>query len=146
MAISLADLPAKYRQQAAVKFLLKNQGKQPAKPSKYHNVKTDIGKHHFDSRKEARRFMELLPMWKAGIIKDLRLQQDFTLQEAYTTPEGERVRAIRYKADFVYYRRSAAGEWEKVVEDVKSRPTRTKTYIMKRKMMLDRLGIRIEET
>ncbi len=50
----------------------------------------------------------------------MRLQQDFTLQEAYTTPDGRRIRAIRYCADFCYERKTQNG-WEKIVEDVKSR-------------------------
>lgn len=105
----------------------------------------------FDSKKEARRFESLLLMLKAGQIRGLRLQQDFTLQEAYTDPEtGERVRAIRYKADFAYDRAAAPDQngtvcWIPVVEDVKSRPTRTKDYIIKKKLMQDRLGITIQE-
>ena len=35
--------------------------------------------------------------------------------------------------------------WTKVVEDVKSRPTRTKEYLLKRKMLKDKLGIDITE-
>ena len=63
-------------------------------------------------------------MLQAGLIRELRLQQDFTLQEAYTTPDGRRIRAIRYCADFCYERKTQTG-WEKIVEDVKSRATRT---------------------
>lgn len=92
-------------------------------------------------------------MLQAGEIIDLRLQQDFTLQEAFTDPDGRRICAIRYRADFTYkelhHREYAGGgscdEWEPVVEDVKSRPTRTKEYIMKKKLMKDRLGIEIRE-
>ena len=69
---------------------------------------------------------------------------EFTLQAAYTTPDGERVRAIRYLADFTYYR-DTGGSWEYVVEDVKSKPTRTRVYLMKKKMMADRLGLDITE-
>ena len=86
----------------------------------------------------------------------MRLQQDFTLQEAYTTPEGQRIRAIRYKADFTY-KIEWAGEfmptgvplddlecWRRlgrgamVVEDTKSDPTKTPQYRMKYKMMADK--------
>ena len=38
----------------------------------------------------------------------------------------------------------AADEWRYVVEDVKSNPTRTKTYMMKKKLMAD-LGYQIRE-
>lgn len=99
----------------------------------------------------------LLARLHAGEIRNLRLQQDFTLQEAYTTPEGERVRAIRYQADFCYEERvhcsilhddgpsTSDVRWEPVVEDVKSRATRTQKYIIKRKLMQERFNITIRE-
>lgn len=117
---------------------------------KYHNqpdVRADI---RFGSKKEARRYDELMLLLRAGEIRDLRLQPQFTLQEAYTTPEGVHIWAIRYYADFSYERATTpdvTGEvhWIKVVEDVKSRPTRTKVYAIKRKMMRERLGIDVQE-
>ena len=104
----------------------------------------------FDSQKEARRYDELLLMEQAGQIRDLRLQPQYTLQESYLTQEGDRIRAIRYVADFSYQeRRLGAGgvneSWHKVVEDVKSTATRTREYELKRKMMMDLRGIRIRE-
>jgi len=118
----------------------------PGKVSKYHNKPTErvtpAGKVlRFDSQKEARRYDELMVMLQAGTIRDLRLQVDFTLQEAYTDSEGKRVRAIRYKADFTYLKKSFVdrdGEWmwALVVEDVKSRGTRTRVYAIKKKLVL----------
>ena len=146
--ISITDLPERYRVQALEKLARQEKQKQEAKKqtpgSKYRNEKTERAGIYFDSKKEARRFDELMAELTAGTIRDLRLQVEFTLQPAYTTPEGERVRAIRYLADFTYYRRSGDG-WKYVVEDVKSRPTRTRSYLMKKKMMADRFGITIEE-
>lgn len=118
--------------------------------SKFGNEKTQLAHLHFDSKKEARRFQELYAMLQAGEIIDLRLQQDFTLQEAFTDPDGRRICAIRYRADFTYKERNdreyaGGGNWEPVVEDVKSRPTRTKEYVMKKKLMKDKLGIEIRE-
>lgn len=62
------------------------------------------------------------------------------------------MRAIRYRADFTYMkaRDDPWGEyngsfWALVVEDVKSRPTRTKEYLLKRKLLKDKLGIDINE-
>ncbi|MEG2679012.1 MAG: DUF1064 domain-containing protein, partial [Oscillospiraceae bacterium] len=75
-----------------------------AKVSKYHNEPDTRGALRFDSKKEARRYDELLLMAKAGRIRKLRLQVQYTLQEGYITAEGERVRAIRYVADFAYER------------------------------------------
>lgn len=113
--------------------------------NKYHNTPTERVTEggavlRFDSQKEARRYDHLLLRLRAGEIEDLRLQVDFTLQEAYTDAEGRRVRAIRYRADFTYRERERL-----VVEDVKSRATKTKEYLIKRKMMKDRLGIDITE-
>lgn len=94
----------------------------------------------FDSQKEARRYDELMVMLRAEIITDLRLQPQFTLQESYLTENGKRIRAIRYTADFSY---RFGGKL--VVEDVKSKPTRTKEYLRNKKMMRSQYGIDIQE-
>ena len=67
-------------------------------------------------------------------------QQQFTLQESYMTETGERIRAVRYTADFSY---KFGGKL--VVEDVKSTPTRTKEYLRNRKFMRSKFGIDIQE-
>lgn len=127
------------------------------KPSKMKNIPTyritDSGqKIRFASQKEAARYDDLMLMLKAGKIRNLRLQPEYTLQEAYTTPDGERVLAIRYRADFSYekkeiyerdYYRAYEESWNPVVEDVKGH--RTDVYKMKKKMMLERYGIEIQE-
>lgn len=125
------------------------------KPRKYHNQPVDRlmpkgRKLHFDSKKEARRYDELMLLLRAGKIRNLKLQPQFTLQEAYIKPDGERVRATRYKADFSYERPTepdANGQvyWVPVVEDVKSRATRTRLYLDKKKRMLERFGISVQE-
>lgn len=172
MAINVSDLPPKYQAQAMKKYMEQQARRgpmpsavapqDPEKARKYHNSPTERitpsgNVLHFDSQKEARRYDTLISLQNQGQIRDLRLQVDFTLQEAYTDPEGRRVRAIRYRADFTYKQRDPAEEtlaaskgwpcesWRLVVEDVKSRPTRTRDYINKRKMMKDRFGIDITE-
>ena len=156
MAINLSDLPPKYQQQAVEKYMKQQKRRGPApsaaavqntdRASKYRNTPTERvtasgAVLRFDSQKEARRYDHLTLRQQAGEIHDLRLQVDFTLQEAYTDQEGRRVRAIRYRADFTYRERDRG----LVVEDVKSRPTRTKEYSMKKKMLKDRFGIDITE-
>lgn len=88
-------------------------------------------------------------MLRTGRIRGLKLQPQFTLQEAYTTAEGVRVRAIRYQADFSYElaveRPGDETGWVLVVEDVKSRATKTRVYAMKKKLMQERFGIDIQE-
>ena len=118
------------------------------KPGKYHSRKCtatlpESGRQiSFDSEREARRFGELRMLLRCGQIRDLRLQVNFTLQEGYTTADGERVRPIVYRADFTYRERTGDG-WCPVVEDVKG--VRTKEYNMKRKMMLEKFGVKIRE-
>jgi len=98
------------------------------------------GSINFASKKEARRYDELILHLRAGIISDLKLQPSFTLQESYITPAGERIRAIKYVADFSYVE-----EGSLIVEDVKSQPTKTKDYAIKKKLLMERYGIRITE-
>lgn len=165
MAVRIEDLPPWAQAQAQRKMAQQRQPKatppSPAPPpwagggEKYHNVRTqrtleDGGKVDFDSKKEARRYDELMAMLRAGQIRDLKLQPQFTIQEAYTTPEGQRVRAIRYQADFSYERATELdcnGEihWLRVVEDVKSRATKTRVYEIKKKLLREKLGIEIRE-
>ena len=97
-----------------------------------------------------------------GLICDLRLQQNFTLIEGFTKPDGERVRAVVYKADFTYrvaksrthpaavFNATDMKYWAGmeqgalVIEDVKSVGTRTRVYINKKKMMAQK-GYTIRE-
>ena len=120
------------------------------KSNKYHNEPDTRGDLHFASKKEARRYDELMLMLKTGKIRKLKLQAQFTLQESYITPEGERVQAIRYVADFAYERATepdVSGEihWLPVVEDVKSTATKTEKYKIKAKLMKERFGLTISE-
>lgn len=129
------ELPPKIRDQVKIKDAV-----QKAKRSKYGNIKTEINGIKFDSKKEARRYTELMELYKAGKIEGLKLQRAFTLQEAFTTPEGERVQAIRYIADFVYEQDGIT-----IVEDVKSAATKNNAaYKLKKKMMAAR-GYIIQE-
>ena len=154
---SLANLPPGMRQQVAGKVAARAAAAVAGRrESKYHNELVTVKGIRFDSKKEARRYLQLIDALRESLISDLRLQQDFTLQEAYTTPEGQRIRAIRYKADFTY-KIEWAGEfmptgvplddlecWRRlgrgamVVEDTKSAPTKTPQYRMKYKMMADK--------
>lgn len=157
MAIDVKDLPPACQVQVLGKLMEQERKRKrgvalsPAADAptgggrKYHNKPTERvtptgAVLRFDSKKEARRFDELSVMLQAGEIRDLRLQVDFTLQEAYTDSAGKRVRAIRYKADFTYRK-----DYSLVVEDVKSHATRTREYIMKRKLMKERFNIDIQE-
>lgn len=156
MTINISDLPPKYQAQAVKKYMEQQARRglmpsaavqDPEKVNKYRNTPTTRvtpsgAVLRFDSQKEARRYDFLIERERRGEIRDLRLQVDFTLQEAYTDTEGRRVRAIRYRADFTYHE---GAQGVQVVEDVKSRATRTREYAMKKKLLKDRFGIDITE-
>lgn len=137
MAIRLEDLPLQVQERIARQQLW-NQKKKPKQ--KYRNHEIQSGNLKFKSRAEERRFYELLPLWKMGVIQELKLQPQFTLIESYIRPTGEKVGRMRYTADFSYKREGAL-----VVEDVKSKATKTTDYQMRKKMMLDIYGIEIQE-
>lgn len=106
---------------------------------KYHNkpIKTDEGR--FDSQKEYARWQELKLMERAGVIKNLRRQVKIELIPAQKN-DGEVVeRACDYIADFVYFENG-----REVYEDCKG--VKTKDYIIKRKLMLYRYGVKVRET
>ena len=136
---SMADMPPRMRELYA-RQQLPGADAAPKKDTKYHSTPAERAGVRFDSQKEARRYDELMTMLRAGIISDLRLQPQFTLQESYITETGERIRAIRYTADFSY---RFGGKL--VVEDVKSAATRTKEYLRNKKFMRSKYGIDIQE-
>lgn len=104
--------------------------------SKYKNKKVVLNGITFDSRKEARRYGELLLMEKAGEICDLRRQVKYVL-----IPKQAGERECSYYADFVYFDKTKN---EEIVEDVKG--VMTDAYKIKRKLLLYRYGIRIHQT
>lgn len=125
--------------------------------NKYGAKKCSLMGASFDSRLEGNREIFLLGALKEGKIKNLRRQVEFELIPKQTykvekqlktkVKEVERVAEQRcyYVADFVYEKRMLDGTWQTVVEDTKSEVTRTADYIIKRKLMLFRHGIRIRE-
>ena len=109
--------------------------------NKYKNKKVKVSGITFDSRKEARRYGELKYMLKAGKIKDLKRQVKYILIPSQRNANNRVIeRECAYIADFVY---TDTETGETIVEDVKG--LRTDVYKIKRKLMLERYGIRIKE-
>ncbi len=105
---------------------------------KYGNRKTSVDGIVFDSKKEANRYCELKLLEKAGVIKNLQLQPKFELIPK-NKGKHRNERSCTYKADFMYKENG-----ETVVEDTKGMKTRD--YIIKRKLMLEKHGISVLET
>ena len=108
--------------------------------SKYNSKKTVVDGQVFDSRKEAKRYQELALLENVGAIKNLSRQVKFVLIPSQRDEATGKVveRECSYKADFEY-----TEDGKTVVEDVKG--FKTKEYIIKRKLLLWRYGIRIRE-
>lgn len=125
---------------------------------KYGNRKVVVDGIEFDSRKEANRYCELKLLQRAGQISELELQKEFELIPAqYETfarygKKGQRLqdgkrcieKSCTYKADFAYMK-----DGQLVVEDTKGyRDPASAGYakfVIKRKLMLWKYGIRIIE-
>lgn len=109
--------------------------------NKYHNRKIEIDGITFDSAKEARRWQELKLLERAGEIYDLQRQVPFVLIPVQKDESGKVIeREVKYIADFTYKEK---GSLRRTVEDAKG--MKTKEYIIKRKLMLHRFGLRIKE-
>lgn len=120
---------------------------------KYGNKIVVFNGERFDSKREEKRWKELLLLQEAGMIRDLKRQVKFELvptQYEYYERKGKKgktlkpgvyaaEKSVNYYADFTYYTKD--GEY--VVEDAKGK--RTQTYIIKRKLMLYIHHIKIRE-
>ena len=126
--------------------------------NKYMARKVIVDGEQFDSKREARRWMELLRMVDTGEIKDLCRQVEYPLIPTQREPStgvyskgakkgqpkpGKIIElGCSYIADFQYTRNG-----ETVVEDVKGYRDggAYRVFVLKRKMMLYIHGIRVKE-
>lgn len=103
--------------------------------NKYNARKISVNGITYDSELEYQRYCELKMMEKAGIISDLQYHKRFVLIE-----KNENGREIAYEADFVYKK-----DGQTIVEDTKSEPTKTRLYALKKRLMLEKYGLKITE-
>lgn len=119
--------------------------------SKFHATKVVYQGMTFDSQRELARYLELEKAQAEGRIYGLRRQVKFELIPAQREPDtvgpkGDKKRGrllerpVCYIADFVY----TTADGKQVVED--SNGVRTPEYVIKRKLLLWRYGIRIFES
>ena len=123
--------------------------------SKYSNRKCRVDNIVFDSRREARRYTNLLLLERTGEIHDLQLQVEFELIPNQYAPSTEVYqkginkgkpkqgklleRKVVYRADFVYKTKDG----QTVVEDAKG--VRTEVFKLKKKLLLLTHNIHIRE-
>lgn len=124
---------------------------------KYNNTKVTCDGHTFDSKHEYNRYCELKLLEKGKVISNLELQKKFVLipaqyapDEVVTLKSGKQKivkgrcleRECAYFCDFSY---TEVESGKKIVEDCKSPITRTAVYKVKKKLMLERYGIVVQE-
>lgn len=96
--------------------------------SKYNNIKTTVDGITFDSKAEARRWLQLKQLERAGRIK--RLERQTPIDVIY-----DGVKLFRYRADFSYFE-----DGQRIHEDVKGVMTpvfRLKARILKAMLKID---------
>ncbi|HWQ64827.1 MAG TPA: DUF1064 domain-containing protein [Methanospirillum sp.] len=105
--------------------------------SKYHNIKTIVDDITFDSKKEARRYLDLKLLQRAGEVVSYFRQPEFVIINKHRNPwTGKMERENKYRGDFaVKYK--GMNHW--VIEDVKGGDaTKTKDFLLKRKLFIIR--------
>lgn len=103
--------------------------------NKYSAKRIEVDGYQFASLAEGRRYEQLKLMVAAGEIRDLEPHPRFDMIV-------NRVRIGRYTGDFSYVE-TATGH--RIVEDVKSRPTRTEAYGLRKNLMRALFGIHVRE-
>lgn len=107
--------------------------------NKFGAVRAESGdRRKFDSTGERDRWEELGLLLASGTVRNLRRQVRYEL-------EVNGIYVCAYVADFVYEEQQG-GAWVEVVEDWKSRATRTEAYKIKAALMFACHGIVVRET
>lgn len=111
--------------------------------TKYRNQRIIVDGELFDSKKEALRWRQLKSLEKIKAISDLQRQVKYTLIPAQKDEAGKTIEhKCSYIADFVYKQNG-----QTIVEDVKGyrKGTAYDVFTIKRKLMLEKYGIRVKE-
>lgn len=111
--------------------------------NKFFAKKVMVDGIRFDSAAEARRWRTLTWLQRGGVIKDLQRQVRYIVIPAQYDENHRMIESsTTYVADFVY-----CEDGKLVVEDVKGykKGAAYQVFVMKRKLMLERYGIRVRE-
>lgn len=95
--------------------------------SKYHATKVYMDGIRFDSKAEAKRYVQLRDLQEQGVISNLELQPEYEILPAHRK-NGHAVRRMTYRADFRYQTDGIT-----IVEDVKG--METEAFKIKKKLV-----------
>jgi hypothetical protein len=130
-SVSVLQLGPDAQRQVAQKLAADRRVETPRQ--KYGNIAEVVDGLRFASRREAARYLALKAEEARGEIRNLKVQPAFRV-------EINGALICDYVADFAYFRGN-----ERVVEDVKSKATRTPEYRLKRKLVEAIYHIRVAE-
>jgi hypothetical protein len=94
----------------------------------------------FDSKKEARRWGELLALQRQGLISQLQRQVTFVFGGDNRSVRYKSKKSVRYVVDFMYH-----DGRDLIYEDVKSPASKTHAYKIKWALMKYFFGIEVQE-
>lgn len=103
--------------------------------NKYNAIKTELDGITFDSKREANRYRELTLLQRGKVIRDLKMQVPYPV-----VINGKKI--CTYISDFQYV---LVATGKTVTEDVKSQPTKTPVYQIKKKLVEALYDIKIVE-
>lgn len=119
------EVPAEFRVPDMIRQCVP-QGESAPRREKYGRIKKTVDGIVFDSTVEAEAW-RILKLWEAaGAITELEVQPEFQLEPGFMV-DGKKVRAIKYRADFLFVK-----DGRKTVVDVKG--VRTAAFNIKAKM------------
>ncbi len=110
------------RMSAADYVAAQRAGPRAKRANKYGAKKCEVDGFKFDSQREARRYLQLRALEKAGELRELKLQVPIMLTGSNGAPMLSRAgRQMRLTVDFSYY---CTTRDRRVYEDAKGKPTR----------------------
>lgn len=107
--------------------------KYKSKRNKYGNKKIIINGVTYDSKAEYKYINDLELKQKAGYISNLKTKPRYILLESFKDNQGNTIRQISYKPEAYYIENG-----QEIVLEVKSKPTITEAYTIRKKLFLKR--------
>lgn len=100
---------------------------------KYNNVKIVVDGITYDSKAEYKCINDLKLKEREGYISNLQIKPKYILLESFKDNQGNTIRQIAYTPEAYYIQNG-----QEIVLEVKSEPTKTDAYTIRKKLFLKR--------